>query len=290
MSTLNYLGPASLAATTTVSGASATITFAPAGQACRARHLFIDVGSLSGESFLPSASGLLGMIFVTAIRVNAGPNLVSGEIPIGLFSPSGATGGFPIAELNIALDADDIVTVEILDRNTTLQQTKGYQAQLKVDSASSTAVLNSATNVIGSPCYYLGGNFTSINGAPVAPTPLATLGTGQRAIWEATIPFAGFLDYCVTFQAGNSTTPGQTYPLVFTALNVGAVPLGPGSPSVIAGFPSASPQTGITNSVNQGTGLQCRISVAAGNAVRIEVLNDNAGELIVSLGWTFVSA
>jgi hypothetical protein len=290
MATLNYLGTATPDVISTTSGTTATITFAAPGTAlgpspvgCRARHLFIDIGLQQGENVVAAPAEWLGWLFVTAIRVNGGPNLISGEIPVGMFNATGPNGGFQIGELNIALDPTDVVTVELLDRNFVAQQTIIYRAQLKVDSDSSSATANTAAATVGSPCYYLGGTFIENPGSPVI-----LVAGGGTATWSSVAPFDGFLDYCINFQA--SSNGPTTFPFVLILAQAGPSPIDASTPSLNAGTVSIAPQSWYTNSAGMATGLQCRVAVSAGDAVLLRFLNDDADEHYLSLAWTFVSA
>ena len=116
--TLEYLGLNSSVLPTSVFGGTATLTFQAASSDCRGRWLFIDAWATGNEDAAPLFPSLMGYFHVSSIRINAGPNLVTGLIPVGCFSSiCEATNGFPSGEMNLSLSAGDVVTVTIEDSN-----------------------------------------------------------------------------------------------------------------------------------------------------------------------------
>lgn len=279
---LEYLGLNALPLPTTTSGggaaSSTTLTFAPASSKCRARHLWLDYAASGDEEKGPFLPATLGYIFVAAIRVNGGPNLVTGLIPIGCFAVNGATSGFPAGELNIPLNAADVVTVEITDFNSVAQVGITYSGQIKLDSASSTTSTNTAASVTGPVCYWLG----------AASNPILEAGATPGAVtWtSAPAPVELYLDYWYNFQSTASSQNAGTFKFLVTSLTIS------GSPTVnyVDGLAAAGPQAGFgSESANMGVGQQCRIKVPAGETVTMTFTNVAATPQKISLGWSVLA-
>ena len=276
--TLEYLGLDALPLPETISGGgTTTLTFAAATSSCRMRHLWLAMAASSDEDKGPSDPALLGYIFVQAIRVNGGPNLVTGLIPIGCFSVNGATSGYPAGELNIPMNAGDVVTVDLVDLNPTPQLATTYSGQIKLDSASSTSLSNSAAGVIGPSCYWLGSN---------DPLLEASASPGAVTWVSAPAPVELYLDYWYNFQASASSQQAGWFMFVLTSLTIS------GSPTVnyVDGLAAIGPQSGWgSQSANMGIGQQCRIKVPPGETVTMTFTNVAATPQTISLGWSVLA-
>lgn len=274
--TLEYIGLNTVTPPTTTSGNTATLTFQAASSDCRARWLFVDGYDNSGDITL--TPGLLGFIHVSEIRINAGPNLVTGLIPVGCFaSHASATNGFPSAEMNISLNTGDVVTVVINDSNPVAAQTLNWMAQLKVDSASSTADTNTAVSVIGNQTYWLGSS--------TALTPIAA---GANGTWTShAAPFELYLDYQYLFYTDSPSAqlPATKSGLLLTGLVVSTAP----GVDYVDGFASADPQVGLNPASSLDTGQQVRILIPAGATVQHTYENISASSTTITLGWSVLS-
>lgn len=275
--TLEYIGLNSSALPTSLPGGTATLTFQAASSDCRGRWLFIDAWATGNEDAAPLAPALMGSFHVSSIRINGGPNLVTGLIPVGVFnSLCPATNGFPSGEMNLTLNAGDVVTVTIEDSNPGGPQVgTTWQGQLKVDSASSSSGTNTAASVIGKDTYWLG-----------SATPITLAQPNLPAIWtSAPAPSEMYLDYQYLWSTTASSQPAVKGGLLLTSLIVSNAP----GLDYVDGFASASPQDGTMSSSALDTGQQVRILVPAGATVTAVYLNVSGTNTFISLGWSVLS-
>ena len=274
--TLEYIGLNSLAPPSTIGGGTTTLTFAAATSDCRARWLFIDGLVSAGNAFTPISPNLLGSIFVDSIRINGGPNLVTGLIPLGCFTSQGmATNGFPSGELNLSLSTGDVVTVGITDSNPNAQVSSSYSAELKVDSASTTALANTAVQVVGKSQYWLG-----------HPSGSIVVGAGASATWTSVAaPSQMYLDYWYNFATDSGATTDQSSTILLSSLTVSGAP----AANFVNGFPTILPQSGLQGACALDVGQQVRILVEAGETVAMVFNNISATSAHLALGWSVLS-
>ncbi len=271
-STVEYIGPVALAPVSSVGGAGVTLTFAPAPRDCRMRWLWINAMSDNDSTFPPVAPVLLQYIHVTAIRVNGGPNLVTGPIHLSCFQPgSELTGGYPSREMNTPLFAGDVVTVTIADSNPAgSQATTYYSAQIKTDSGSSSSGANTGIATIGPQIYWLGST---------ADTNLAVAGGGAATWTSDAVPVDSFLSYWYQGTSDSGASAPFQDQLVLTSLTVGPAVL-----NYVAGFPMIKPQDDLADSTIC-KGQELHLEVLAGESVTMVFENISNQTRTITVAW-----
>ena len=268
-STVEYIGPLSLAPVSSVSGGGVTITFAAAPRDCRMRWLWLNAMADDDSTFPAVHPELLQYIHVTALRVNGGPNLVTGPIHLACFQPGSAlTGGYPSREMNTPLFAGDIVTVTIADSNPAAQTTTYYSAQIKTDSASSSSGANTGITTIGPQIYWLGST---------GDTNLAIAGNGSATWTSDPAPVDCFLSYWYQGTSDSGATAVFWDQLVLTSLTVGPAVL-----NYVAGFPMIKPQDDLAASTTC-KGQELHLEVLAGETVSMDFANMSGSTRVITV-------
>jgi hypothetical protein len=236
------------------------------------RWLWINAMGDNDNTFPPVAPVLLQFLHVTAIRVNGGPNLVTGPIHLSCFQPgSELTGGYPSREMNTPLFAGDVVTVTIADSNPAGQVNTFYSAQIKTDSASSSSGANTAVSTVGPQIYWLGST---------ANTNLTVAGNGSATWTSDPAPVDGFVSYWYQ----GTTDSGGTAPfqdqLVLSSLTIGLAVV----PDYVAGFPMVKPQDDLADSTIC-KGQELHLEILAGETVNMVFENMSNQTRTITVAW-----
>ena len=271
-STVEYLGPESITPVSSIPLGGVTITFAAAPRDCRRRWLWINAMGDNDATFPPVAPVLLQYLHVTAIRVNGGPNLVTGPIHLSCFQPtSDLTGGSPSREMNTTLFAGDVVTVTIADSNPAGGQVNTfYSAQIKTDSASSSSGANTVASTLGPQIYWLGST---------AATNLTVTGNGSATWTSDAVPVDSFLSYWYQGTSDSSASGVFQDQLALTSLTVGAAVL-----NYVAGFPMIKPQDDLAASTIC-KGQELHLEVLAGESVTMVFANISGQDRVITVAW-----